>query len=189
MDDFGEGKLAYPGSTEIWRANEFEGYKKNGKGFYLVDLGGDVPEIEKINIKLPREFLKENIQYSQLQEEISRINSHIKKLTIKPVLNLTVIGGNFSRSEVYEIINQAFSSSCLSVRSKYIPDTLEDIPDISNMGRDALDIKKMIKDRLKDFKNEEVSELATGLLKEMSEGDYKRAEDMARNFYEGLYDN
>jgi len=189
VDDFGEGKLAYPGSTEIWRANEFEGYKKNGKGFYLVDLGGDVPEIEKINIKLPREFLKENIQYSQLQEEISRINSHIKKLTIKPVLNLTVIGGNFSRSEVYEIINQAFSSSCLSVRSKYIPDTLEDIPDISNMGRDALDIKKMIKDRLKDFKNEEVSELATGLLKEMSEGDYKRAEDMARNFYEGLYDN
>jgi DNA repair exonuclease SbcCD nuclease subunit len=189
IDDFGDGKLAYSGSTEIWRANEFEGYKKNGKGFYLVDLGGDVPEIEKIDIKLPREFLKENIQYNQLHEEISRINNHIKNLTIKPILNLTVIGGNFSRSEVYEIINHAFSSSCLSVRSKYLPDTLVDIPDIPNMGRDALDIKKMIRERLKDFENEEVSELATGLLKEMSEGDYKRAEDMARNFYEGLYDN
>jgi DNA repair protein SbcD/Mre11 len=189
VDDFGAGKLAYSGSAEIWRANEYEGYKKNGKGFYLVDIGGDIPEIEKIDIKLPREFLKENIQYIQLQEEISRINSHIKNLTRKPILNLTVVGGNFSRSEVYEIINNAFSSSCLSVRSKYLPDTLEDIPDISNMGKEALDIKKMIKERLKDFKNEDVSELATGLLKEMSEGDYKRAEDMARNFYEGLYDN
>ncbi len=77
VDDFGEGKLAYPGSTEIWRSNEFEGYKKNGKGFYLVDVGGDIPEIENIDLKLPREFLKESIQYSQLQEEITRINSYI----------------------------------------------------------------------------------------------------------------
>jgi hypothetical protein len=57
------------------------------------------------------------------------------------------------------------------------------------MGKGALDTKTMIKERLKDFNNEEVSELATGLLKEMSEGDYKRAEEMAKNFYEGLYDN
>ncbi len=189
VDDFGEGKLAYPGSTEIWRSNEFEGYKKNGKGFYLVDVGGDQPEIEKIDLKLPREFLKENIQYIQLQEEILRINSHIKNLKKKPILNLTVNGGNFSRSEVYEIINRAFSDNCLSVRSKYLPDPTDDIPDLRDMGREALDIKTMIKDRLKDFNNEEVSELATGLLKEMSEGDYKRAEDMAKNFFEGLYDN
>ena len=115
MDDFGEGKLAYPGSTEIWRSNEFEGYKKNGKGFYLVDIGGDIPEIEKIDLKLPREFIKENIEYIQLQEEISRINNYIKNLSKKPILNLTVHGGNFSRSEVYEILNQAFSSTCLSL--------------------------------------------------------------------------
>jgi hypothetical protein len=70
-----------------------------------------------------------------------------------------------------------------------MPDLLEDIPDLSDMGKDALDIKRMIKERLKDFKSEEVSELATGLLKEMSEGDFKRAEDLAKNFYEGLYDN
>ncbi len=189
VDDFGDGKLAYPGSTEIWRSNEFEGYKKNGKGFYLVDISGDMPEIEKIDLKLPREFLKESIQYNQLQEEISRINSHIKNLSKKPLLNLTVQGGNFSRSEVYEILNQAFSNNCLSVRSKYLPDMLDDVPNISDMGREALDIKRMIKERLKDFNNNDVSELATGLLKEISEGDFKRAEVLAKNFYEGLYDN
>ncbi len=71
VDDFGNGKLAYSGSTEVWRSNELEGYKKNGKGFYLVDLGGDEPEIEKIDLKLPREFIKESIKYTELQEEIN----------------------------------------------------------------------------------------------------------------------
>ena len=189
IDDFGEGKLAYSGSTEIWRSNEVEGYKKNGKGFYLVDIGGDLPEIEKIDIKLSREFLKETIQYTQLQEEITRINEIVRKLKEKPVLNLTVTGGNFSRSEVYEIINQAFSNECLSVRSKYVPDMLDENLNIANMEKDALNIKRMIKEHLKDFNDEKVSDLATGLLKEMSEGDFDKAEDMTKNFYEGLNDN
>ncbi len=57
------------------------------------------------------------------------------------------------------------------------------------MPRDALDIKKMIRGSLEDFNNKEVSELASDLYKEMSEGDYERATDLAKNFYEGLYDN
>lgn len=189
VDDFGAGKLAYPGSTEVWRSNELEGYKKNGKGFYLVDLGGDQPEIENINIKLPREFIKESIKYVELQDEINRINKHIETLDKKPILNLTVHGGNFSRSEVYEKLNKAFSDNCLSVRPKYLPDTTENTPNPIDMPRDALDIKKMIRGSLEEFKNEEVSELATDLYKEMSEGDYSRAKDLAKNFYEGLYDN
>ena len=189
VDDFGNGKLAYPGSTEVWRSNELEGYKKNGKGFYLVDLGGDQPEIERINLKLPREFIKENIKYSDLQEEINKINNHIKTLDKKPILNLTVHGGNFSRSEVYEKLNKAFTDNCLSVRPKYLPDILENTPNLTDIPRDALNIKKMIRGSLADFKNEEVSELATDLYKEMSEGDPARATDLAKNFYEGLYDN
>ena len=118
VDDFGEGKLAYPGSTEVWRSNELEGYKKNGKGFYLVDIGGDQPEIENINLKLPREFIKESIKYIELQEEINRINNHIETLDKKPILNLTVHGGNFSRSEVYEKLNKAFSDKCLSSKAQ-----------------------------------------------------------------------
>jgi len=189
VDDFGEGKLAYPGSTEIWRSNEVEGYKKNGKGFYLVDISGDLPEIEKIDIKLPREFLKETIQYIQLQEEIIRINNFIMKLKEKPLLNITVTGGNFSRSEVYEIINQAFSNNCLSVRSKYLPDIIDENMNINNMEKDTFNIKRIIKEHLKDFNNEKVSNLAIELYKEMSEGNFDKAEDMTKKFYEELNDN
>ena len=188
VDDLGEGKLAYPGSTEIWRSNEVEGYKKNGKGFYLVDMSGDLPEIEKIDLELPREFIKENIHFHELEESVTRIKTYIQTLKVKPLLQLTVEGGNLSRSELYETINDAFADICLSVRPNYRPDSLLDDESI-NMGKDALNIKKMLEERLKDFNDEKVSELATGLLKEMAEGDIKRADEMAREFYEELYDN
>jgi len=189
VDDFGEGKLAYPGSTEIWRSNEVEGYRKNGKGFYLVDISGDVPEIENIDLKLPREFVKETIKYSQLQDELSRINQYISNLPRKPILMVTVEGGNFSRSEVYETLNLALSDSCLALRSNYRPTAVEDETNPFEDGKEALDIKKMIEHNLKDFNNQQVNELATGLLRELSDGDLKTAEDMVRNFYEELYDH
>lgn len=189
VDDFGEGKLAYPGSTEIWRSNEVEGYRKNGKGFYLVDISGDIPEIENIDLKLPREFIKETIKYSQLQDELSRINQYISNLPRKPILMVTVEGGNFSRSEVYETLNKALSDSCLALRSNYRPTAVEDEKNPFEDGKEALDIKKMIEHNLKDFNNQQVNELATGLLRELSDGDLKTAEDMVRNFYEELYDH
>jgi DNA repair exonuclease SbcCD nuclease subunit len=189
VDDFGEGKLAYPGSTEIWRSNEVEGYRKNGKGFYLVDISGDIPEIENIDLKLPREFIKETIKYSQLQDELSRVNQYIRSLQKKPIIMVTVEGGNFSRSEVYETLNQALSDSCLALRSNYRPTAVEDEKNPFEDGKEALDIKKMIEHNLKDFNNQQVNELATGLLRELSDGDLKTAEDMVRNFYEELYDH
>jgi len=189
IDDFGEGKLAYPGSTEIWRSNEVEGYKKNGKGFYLVDISGEVPEIENINLKLPREFIKETILFNKLQEELSRIRQHVSSLHTKPILMVTVEGGNFSRSEVYEPLNHSLSEFCLAVRSNYKPITVEDEKNLFKNGKEALDIKKMIEHSLKDFNNEKVNRLATGLLKELSDGDFKMAETMVQDFYEELYDH
>ena len=189
VDDFGEGKLTYPGSTEIWRSNEVEGYKKNGKGFYLVDISGDIPEIENINLKLPREFIKETILASKLQEELSRINQYISSLQEKPVLMVTVEGGNLNRSEVYETLNHALSDFCLAVRSNYNPTTVNSAKNPFENGKEALDIKKMIEHNLKDFNSARVNELATGLLNELSDGDFKTAKTMVQNFYEDLYDH
>nr|WP_243687340.1 hypothetical protein [Methanobacterium formicicum] len=47
----------------------------------------------------------------------------------------------------------------------------------------------MIEHNLKDFNSEKVTELGTGLLKELSDGDFKAAETIAHNFYEDLYDH
>ncbi len=189
IDDFGEGKLAYPGSTEIWRSNELEGYKKNGKGFYLVDISGDMPEIENIDLKLPREFIKEKISYIKLQEELSRISQYIHTLDRKPILMVTVEGGNFNRSEVYETLNRSLSNSCLALRSNYKPTTINGEDHHLEKSNKVLDIKSAIEHGLKDFNNEKVNELATGLLKELSHSDYKTAQSRVQDFYEDLYDH
>lgn len=47
----------------------------------------------------------------------------------------------------------------------------------------------MIEYNLKDFDNTKINELAIGLLKELSDGDLKTAENRAQNFYEELYDH
>jgi hypothetical protein len=59
---------------------------------------------------------------------------------------------------------------------------------IFETGKEALNINRILEDRLKDFNNAKVSELGTGLLKKLSEGDFKLAEDLTQNFYEDSYD-
>ncbi|EHP87573.1 metallophosphoesterase family protein [Methanotorris formicicus] len=58
------GVLAYSGSTEIIRRDEYKDYEKNGKGFYVVDMSGDFDKndvdfirVENINIKC-RDFFE-----------------------------------------------------------------------------------------------------------------------------------
>ena len=46
-DNFGKGKLVYPGSGEIWKTSELPDYRENGKGFVLVDLDGPKPHCQK----------------------------------------------------------------------------------------------------------------------------------------------
>ncbi|WP_296869473.1 DNA repair exonuclease [uncultured Methanobrevibacter sp.] len=61
-EDFGKGKLVYPGSMEIWRNSESNNnYREFGKGFVVVDLSYDTPQVERVKIDLPRKFYKEMI--------------------------------------------------------------------------------------------------------------------------------
>ena len=46
-EDFGKGKLVYPGSMEIWRTSESnENFREFGKGFVVVDLSYDKPQVD-----------------------------------------------------------------------------------------------------------------------------------------------
>ena len=79
-DDFGEGKLVYPGSSEVWKTSELEDYRKNGKGFVIVDLDGKKPSIDRIKIDIPREFIERTLDYDNLASGIEAIKQTIKDL-------------------------------------------------------------------------------------------------------------
>ena len=40
-DNFGKGKLVYPGSGEIWNIKELKDYHESGKGFVIVDIDNE----------------------------------------------------------------------------------------------------------------------------------------------------
>ncbi|MFQ6105470.1 MAG: exonuclease SbcCD subunit D, partial [Candidatus Hydrothermarchaeaceae archaeon] len=84
-----DGKLAYPGATEMWRMDEIEDYEKNGKGFYIVDT--DNFSVEKVELEGIRPFMRFEVDASCDIEKIKK-----KIAGGRPVLNITVA------SEIHE---------------------------------------------------------------------------------------
>ncbi|ENN96490.1 metallophosphoesterase [Methanocaldococcus villosus KIN24-T80] len=82
LERFNDGILAYAGSTEIIRIDEYESYKKDGKGFYLVDFSKgdiDISDVDKINLEC-RDIIKAEIKTEKdLLEVIKEINNAKKK--------------------------------------------------------------------------------------------------------------
>ncbi|MDR2873133.1 MAG: DNA repair exonuclease [Methanobrevibacter sp.] len=186
MADFGDGKLAYPGSTEILKKNEVIDYKKNGKGFYLVDISGNIPEIEAIDVKPKREFIVKIIQYPNLDNDISNLKREIKDLDKPPILNLLIEGGNFSKSDVLEVLNNELSDLTLTVKTDFDIVSLRK----NNIGTELshLSANDLLKKYLSEFANEDIDNLAMNLLDKLSKdkiGDGKR---IAAKFYKQYFE-
>ncbi|MDR2624248.1 MAG: DNA repair exonuclease [Methanobrevibacter sp.] len=186
IDDFGNGKLAYPGSTEICRKNEVKDYQKNGKGFYMVDISRDVPKIEKINVKPRREFIIKNIAYPNLNQDISNLKEWIKGLDEKPILHITVEGGNFNRSKVHEKLNEELGDLVLSMRPDFKPESL--MKTEKNADLSTLNPKKLLVNSLSEYDNEDIDNLAISLLNNLSKDKTEDAERIVEKFYNEYFD-
>jgi len=68
--------LAYPGSLEIVRADEIEDWRRKGKGFYLVDLSGDVPDIRPVDIDVTPQLVIKS-KYPNHKRDVSLATQEI----------------------------------------------------------------------------------------------------------------
>ena len=184
-DSYGEGRLVYPGSTEIWKSNELADYKKNGKGFVLVDMEDGEVNTERISIDLPREFINENIQYETLNNNILKIKNYIKSLKLPPVVNLTITGSDFSGAEVYDYLNRELSDLTLLFRPTF--NLMEkDVVDIGPVDDGPIDINKIISKKLED-EGEDIVNFAISIFDELSKDNLEEAEDTIETFYTKHY--
>ncbi len=188
VDDFAKGKLVYPGSTEIWKANELGDYLKKKKGFYLVEMNNDEIDVKAIDINLPREFISKTIQYPQLNKELYDLKDHIYKSYNKPIVNLTVEGGNFNRGDVYEQINNILADYCLKIRPTF---KSEDIVNDEKLIEDitTLEPKELLSEKLKSFDNEDITNLGIGLFDNLSKDKTEESEKIVDNFYKDYFEN
>ncbi|MDR2967281.1 MAG: DNA repair exonuclease [Methanobacteriaceae archaeon] len=188
IDDFGGGKLAYSGSLEIWKANELGDYVKKNKGFYSVEMSNDSVKVEPVNIELQREFIIKNIQYSQFDDEIQELQSYILKLNAKPIVNLTVEGGNFNRGDVYEKVNTELFDISLKIRPVFkSEDILNDEKLIENIA--TLDPKELLAEKLEVFDNEDIVKLAIELLNNLSNDKLEESEKISNKFFKEYFED
>jgi DNA repair exonuclease SbcCD nuclease subunit len=186
VDDFGKGKLVYPGSGEVWRANELEDARKNGKGFCIVNLSQDPPEIERVRIDLQREYIREYIDYNQLNEKLDIIKNRIMNMEKKPVLELIVENGDFNSSDVYDIINDTLKEYALTIRYTFNPDKHYDI--IIDGDMETLDPRGLLYQELdKRHNSKEINNLAVDLLDNLSKGNEEESKHISDKFYEDYY--
>ncbi|MBQ2962147.1 DNA repair exonuclease [Methanobrevibacter sp.] len=189
-EDFGKGKLVYPGSMEIWRTSESnENYRENGKGFVVVDLSYDKPQVERVKIDLPREFYKEIIDYNKFDERLAIIKEEIESLDNKPLLDLTVAGGDFDSAEVYEVINDAIGDSVLNLRPSFKPDKVLDEEKLIDTTK-ILDPRALLQKRVNEkYQNDDVNKLSVDLLDNLSIGRIDDAQFISDRFYSQHYYN
>lgn len=190
IDEFGEGKLVYPGSTEIWRSNEVRDYKKKGKGFYIVDISGtndgDNFEIESIDIELPREFIFKNIEYKKIDSELINLERHVSSLNKKPIVNVTVEKGSFNSANAYKKLNNSLSKFTLMLKPSFKTDDLIKEEKQINDNK-SLEPKNLLFERLKSFDNEDISNLAIDLLNSLSRDNLEESEKISNSFYEEYF--
>ncbi len=184
-DDFGEGKLVYPGSSEVWKTTELGDYRKNGKGFVIVDLGGKKPSVERINIDLPREFIEKTLEYDNLSNGIEEIKQNIKDLDKKPIINLTV-NNVTSTATAYEMIIEELEDLALMVRPKFnIPG--EESIDLIIDKENALGPIEVLSSKLESYEDEDITKFAAELYNLLSKDKNEEAKELIDEFYKEKY--
>ncbi|MEM1512131.1 MAG: exonuclease SbcCD subunit D [Candidatus Jordarchaeales archaeon] len=112
----GGGILAYAGSTEITRRDEIDEWRRNGKGFYLVDLSGDLPEVQPVNLDVRPQFEIE-LRYEQLKEDVEKVVRELGGR--KPVVHVRVTGSGIDRRVALEVLEKVFSGKVLHWRPEF----------------------------------------------------------------------
>ena len=186
-DNFGKGKLVYPGSGEIWKTSELQDYKENGKGFVLVDMDGLKPRVKRVKIDIPREFIKRSIDYNDLESDIAGIKETIKDFDKKPILDLTINNIESNTGEVYNIIKEEIGDLSLMIRPTFNTQEEDSINEMVN--KDSLGPKDLIMKQLSNYDDEVVNTLAVELYELLSKDKIEESGEIINLFYEQYYSN
>ena len=186
-EDFGNGKLVYPGSTEIWRSNEVSDYRKNGKGFVIVDMDGPKPVVKRVKVDIQREFIDRSIDYNNLERGIKGIKELIQAFDKKPILNLTIKNVDSDTSIIYDIINQELGDLALMIRPVF--KMLDEVTVEIDSNNEAIGPKELLDEALDGYGTDNVNKLANDLYEYLSKGKLEETEDLLETYFNENYNS
>lgn len=185
LTDFGQGKLVYPGSTEVWKTDELKDYHENGKGFVVVDFEGQKPTVKRVKVDLPREFIRRSIDYNKLESNIAGIKDTIKDFDKKPILILEINNVDSDTSVIYDMINEELGDLALMIRPTFnmVDGEIEEI-----FARETpVGPKELITEKLQGYGNSDVNKLAIDLYDLLSRDRLEDAQEVIDQYYTQHY--
>jgi len=175
---FGEGELAYPGSSEIIRKDEISGWRKLGKGFYIVDFeGGDV-EVRDVNLKCIRPQIEAKLSCAHLERELGDVVRLTEGMAKLPIVHVRVEGKDIDRQGVHQALTGALADRTLAFRQEVVEEAELRLPELKP---GSFYVNQVIRDY---FKDENVAELAMEMLKHLRYGDTDEAKKVADEYFQ-----
>jgi len=171
---YGDGILAYPGSTDILEVNEILDYEKGGKGFFIVDLSSDTPTLHEIKLETIRPQYKLNIEAKQVSILRQKLLEKLKSCDKPPIFHIG-IKGKISRHLLENELKDIKARSLL-VRYSIHPETISE-EQVINLD---LDIKRLLKEKVQQS---EAAEYAYQLFLLLSNNNMIEAYRETEEFY------
>ena len=174
----GRGVLAYPGSSEIITRSEVDEWRKNGKGFFIVDVEQGRVDVESVNLECIRPQLEVKMKYSCLDEEFERFVKSFGGFEKKPLVHVKIEGKNIDRQSVYSALNERLAGLVLQFRQEFLDEAVERLPEVKS---GAFQVSEVIQEY---FKEPAVSGLALELWRHLRLGDVEEAKVVAEDYYQ-----
>lgn len=172
IDGYGKGKIAYPGSMEIWRIDEVAEYEKNGKGFNIVDL--DTLAIEKMDTPSVRPFVTARINSAR---DIEALQGALRA-DKKPVLSLKVRADFSEFQRLYRKIFEELSHRSLHIDIKRIDPEAKSV----DLSSGKINLRELINEAMKDYSRAE-REFAYSVYDLLSKGNTEGAAKLLDGFF------
>lgn len=152
----GGAPAVYPGSLEIISRDEVDQWEKRGKGFVLVDLSGDEPQVHDVKLSSVRPQRVAEIPYQDLERALSELREWASRSPKKPIVHVRVRGKDVDRGMVARALESALRDSVLLYR----PEVVEEGGEEAFEPR-SLDIPSMLREYVRSRGlGQEVAELA-----------------------------
>jgi len=177
---YGQGELAYPGSSEIIRSDEIASWNKIGKGFYIVDINGEEVEVTGVNLERIRPQMEFRINYAHFKDELKELVNDLGRGGKLPIVHVEVEGRDIDRQNVHQVLSNALTGKVLTFRQTVVEEDEMELPELK---AGAFHINQILKDY---FKDEEIALLAIEMLKLLRQDDMDGAKSIADAYFQKL---
>ena len=174
---FGEGELAYPGSSEIISKSEIAGWEKQGKGFYIADLESDGATVREVNLECVRPQLEVKLNYACFDEELAALVKKIKLCRELPLVHVRVEGKDVDRQAVHQTLAGALAGFTLGFRQEVVEEADLRLPELKT---GSFNVNRVIQDY---FKDEDEAGLALELWRHLRNNDVDEAKKVAAEYF------